>query len=157
MDVIPTSALVERGSLFLSVFVAALLFCYVVYQRFLHPLAKYPGPLLASLTDLWQVNEFLSQRQTQRLTALHHKYGPIVRYGPDKISVTQEESIRLVYPNSGGKIQKTEFYDAFGGMLPNLFALRNEAVSIVETSVHITLTRYRSMAEGGATCPIASP
>src|SRR4030081_1967808 len=30
------------------------LVCYVVYQRFLHPLASYPGPLAASLTNIWK-------------------------------------------------------------------------------------------------------
>jgi len=52
---------------------------YAVYQRFLHPLAQYPGPFWASITDLWQVFEFLSLKQPYRLTELHKRYGPVVR------------------------------------------------------------------------------
>ena len=94
---------------------------YVVYQRFFHPLAKYPGPFLASITDLWQVCQFLTLRQPYHLTQLHEKYGPFVRYGPDKMSVTCESAIPLLYQKGGRRMPKTEFYDAYGAKHPNVF------------------------------------
>ena len=100
---------------------------YVVYHRFLHPLAKFPGPFWASITDLWQVREFLSLQQPYNLTNLHQKYGPVVRYGPDKISVTLEEAVPLIYQASSKSLPKTEVYDAFGGAHPNVFGTRDEA------------------------------
>lgn len=85
---------------------------YIAYQRFLHPLAKYPGPFLASLTDLWQVHQFMTLRQPCHLTELHQKYGPIVRYGPGKLSITEESAIPLIYQKGSRMMPKTEFYDA---------------------------------------------
>lgn len=109
--------------------IAVLLIVYVFYQRFFHPLAKYPGPFLASLTDLWQVNQFLSLQQPYNLTRLHEKHGPIVRYGPDKLSITHESAIPTIYQSSARLMPKTEFYDAYGAAHPNVFGMRDEAVS----------------------------
>ncbi|EXJ54897.1 uncharacterized protein A1O5_12963 [Cladophialophora psammophila CBS 110553] len=100
---------------------------YIVYQRCFHPLAKYPGPFLASLTDLWQVYQFLTLKQPYRLTELHEKYGPFVRYGPDKLSTTCESAISLVFQKGGRHMPKTEFYDAYGAAHPNVFGMRDEA------------------------------
>ncbi|KAI1614678.1 putative benzoate 4-monooxygenase cytochrome P450 [Exophiala viscosa] len=101
---------------------------YVVYQRFLHPLAKYPGPFLASLTDVWQAHQFMTLQQPYYLTKLHEKHGPIVRYGPDKLSVTDEACIPIIYQKSGKSMPKTEFYDAYGAAHPNVFGMRNENI-----------------------------
>ncbi|CAK7209401.1 hypothetical protein SBRCBS47491_000429 [Sporothrix bragantina] len=99
---------------------------YVVYQRWFHPLAKYPGPFWASITDVWQVREFLSLRQPYRLTDLHEKYNsPFVRYGPDKISITTEDAIPLLFQKGGRHYPKTEFYDAYGAKTPNVFGMRD--------------------------------
>lgn len=99
---------------------------YIVYQRYFHPLAKYPGPFWASITDLWQVSEFLSLQQPYNLTDLHEKYNsPFVRYGPDKISITTEDAIPLLYQKGGRHYPKTEFYDAYGAKTPNVFGMRD--------------------------------
>ncbi|KAL2816661.1 cytochrome P450 [Aspergillus granulosus] len=110
---------------------------YVTYQRCLHPLAKHPGPFLASLTDLWQVHQFLSLKQPYNLTKLHERYGPIVRYGPDKLSITQESAIPIIYQKSGRSMPKTEFYDAYGAAHPNVFGMRDAAM-------HSTRRRHMS-------------
>jgi hypothetical protein len=114
------------------------LFVYIIYQRFLHPLSKYPGPFLASLTDVWQVWQFLTLRQPYHLTELHSKYGPLVRYGPDKVSVTCEIAIPLLYRKGGRSMPKTEFYDAYGAQHPNVFGMRDEDVPLQPLG-HLTL------------------
>ncbi|KEF54633.1 uncharacterized protein A1O9_09075 [Exophiala aquamarina CBS 119918] len=121
---------------------------YVVYQRFIHPLARYPGPFWASLTDIWQVLEFLSLKQPYRLTELHEKYGPVVRYGPDKISITHESSVQVIYQKSSRALPKTEYYDAFGGAHPNVFGTRDEAHHSVRRrhmSHAFSMTNIKSM------------
>lgn len=104
---------------------------YVIYQRYFHPLARFPGPFLASVTDLWQVYQFLTLRQPYNLTELHAKYGQFVRYGPDKLSITAEDAVPSIYQKGGRTMPKTEYYDAFGAAHPNVFGMRDEAVRIV--------------------------
>ncbi|KAK2606805.1 hypothetical protein N8I77_005531 [Diaporthe amygdali] len=99
---------------------------YVVYQVYFHPLARFPGPFLASVTDLWQVHQFLTLRQPYNLTDLHAKYGQFVRYGPDKLSITAEDAIPSIYQKRGRMMPKTEYYDAFGAAHPNVFGMRDE-------------------------------
>lgn len=103
---------------------------YVTYQRYFHPLARFPGPFLASLTDLWQVQQFLTLKQPYNLTELHERYGEFVRYGPDKLSVTCEDAIAPLYQKGGRAFPKTEFYDAYGSTHPNVFGMRDEEVSM---------------------------
>lgn len=114
---------IALGALFFSIA------SYVLYQRFFHPLARYPGPFLASLTDLWQVHQFMTLKQPYNLTELHEKHGSIVRYGPDKLSITDEEAIKSIYQSGAKYMPKTEFYDAYGAAHPNIFGMRDESVS----------------------------
>jgi hypothetical protein len=95
----------DIGGSLLAIFALA----YIVYQRYLHPLAKYPGPFLASFTDLWQVNQFLSLQQPYNLTKLLTKYGPIVRYGPDKLSITHKSAIPVIYQKVLGLCPRRSF------------------------------------------------
>lgn len=113
-----------------GLFLALILIVYSIYQRYLHPLAKYPGPFLACLTDLWQVYQFLTLKQPYNLTELHAKYGPIVRYGPDKLSITHEGAIQAIYQKGGRGMPKTECYDAYGAAHPNVFGMRDEEVRL---------------------------
>lgn len=101
---------------------------YVVYQCFFHPLARYPGPFLAKITDIWQVYQFLTLQQPYNLTELHEKYGPFVRYGPDKLSTTCEEAVTIIYQKGGRHMPKTEYYAAFGAATPNIFGMRDESL-----------------------------
>ncbi|OJJ62822.1 hypothetical protein ASPSYDRAFT_144222 [Aspergillus sydowii CBS 593.65] len=126
------SLLVAGGSV-----ITASIVIYVVYQRCLHRLAKYPGPFLASLTDLWQAHQFFTLQQPYNLTKLHEKYGPVVRYGPDKLSVTYESAIPIIYQKSARSMPKTEFYDAYGAAHPNVFGMRDE-------TLHSTRRRHMS-------------
>ena len=103
---------------------------YVIYQRYFHPLARFPGPFLACLTDLWQVCQFLNLKQPYNLTDLHAQHGEFVRYGPDKLSVTCEDAITPLYQKGGKSFPKTEFYDAYGAAHPNVFGMRDEEVRL---------------------------
>jgi hypothetical protein len=123
--------IIEHPKLLLLGFPLVYIIAYIFYQRHLHPLSKFPGPFLASLTDLWQVHQFLTLQQPYNLTELHEKYGVFVRYGPDKLSCTDESAIPIIYQKGGRQMPKTEYYDAFGAAHPNIFGTRDEAVSIL--------------------------
>lgn len=64
-------------------------------------LRAYPGPFIASLTDLWLLNTFW-RNQPWRNTSkeLHNKYGPIVRYGPNRLMFSSPSSIPIILSTS---------------------------------------------------------
>ena len=101
---------------------------YVLYQRWFHPLAKYPGPFVASFTDLWKVYQMAKTQMPYRLTELHEQYGPIIRTGPNSLSFTDPAAIAPIY-QSGRAMEKTAFYDSFTTFNPNVFGTRDEDVS----------------------------
>ena len=49
--------------------------CWIVYARFFHPLAKYPGPFLASISRLWLLLQVASANVDQTQRELHKKHG----------------------------------------------------------------------------------
>lgn len=62
---------------------------------------------------------------------LHHKYGPLVRVGPNHVSVSDPEAVKVIYGINTG-FTKTGFYPIQQAMLegktmPNLFSVRDEA------------------------------
>ena len=69
---------------------------------FNHGLNKYPGPLLASLTDLWRFFDVLGRRPDITLIELHRQKGNIVRLGPNALSFGDPLALKAIYgPNKG--------------------------------------------------------
>lgn len=63
----------------------ALLVAHIAYNRFFHPLAKVPGPILASITPPWIVWQAFHQRRPRLDLKLHKQYGTVVRISPNEI------------------------------------------------------------------------
>lgn len=147
-----------RPFLLIGLVTTVALGAYILYWRYIHPLAKYPGPFLASLTDIWQSYQFLTLRQPYHLTELHERYGPIVRYGPDKLSITEEAAIPAIYQKGARFMPKTEFYDAYGAAHPNVFGMRDETVSrmAMRKVSHALTDISRCILLEGVTCRTAS-
>jgi len=82
---------------------------WVGYARLLHPLKHVPGPLFASITRLWIVYHVLRGDMDVVQRALHQRYGPLVRIGPDEIACADPEAIRKIYPTSK-PLTKASFY-----------------------------------------------
>lgn len=57
-----------------SVLVAAFL-CRCIYNRYFHPLAKFPGPFLASISDLNNALQYFSGQEHLVDWEMHKKYG----------------------------------------------------------------------------------
>jgi hypothetical protein len=83
-------------------------FTYIVYMRYLHPLAKYPGPLLASLTNLWKAYTMYQGQMEYVIRELHDKYGAIVRIGPNDLVISHPDAIKQIYL-AGKAFQKVLF------------------------------------------------
>lgn len=110
-----------------SLLLWVLLSGYVSYMRLLHPLARYPGPVLASLTNIWKAYYVYRLDLHEKLVELHKQHGPVVRIGPNHLHFWNGEAISTIY-KGGRKMGKTEFYDAFTAFNPNLFGGTDEDV-----------------------------
>ncbi|KAG8676490.1 hypothetical protein FPOAC1_002494 [Fusarium poae] len=86
---------------------SSLLVFPIVYRLWLHPLRRVPGPRLAAITTQWQVRKIRAGKPF--LQDVHEKYGPVVRIGPNRISVSSEEGFNKIY-NSTKAFQKSDWY-----------------------------------------------
>src|ERR1700761_6119001 len=68
-----------------------------LYNRYGRGLSNIPGPLLASLSDIWLFVHYWRRKGLEEY-ALHKTYNsPLLRLGPRTISVSDAESIRIIY------------------------------------------------------------
>lgn len=74
--------------------IVSLVFVLVRYRRLRH----IPGPLLPSLTDLWLQSKVWRGTNTAKIVPeLHQKYGPVVRWGPNRVSFASPAAILDIY------------------------------------------------------------
>ncbi|PKX94040.1 putative cytochrome P450 pisatin demethylase [Aspergillus novofumigatus IBT 16806] len=101
----------------------------VVYLCYFHPLARYPGPWFAQLSNAWRLVIFFSGRHHLIEQRLHAKYGRVVRVAPNWLSFSSLEDFEVIY-GFNKAIEKDGFYD-FGrnrGSRPeSIFAAKTEA------------------------------
>ena len=69
----------------------------VTYGITLHPLAKFPGPLLAKVTELYPLYRSIVGDRHLTIWRLHEKHGDFVRYGPNQISVDTATGLKAIY------------------------------------------------------------
>ncbi|KAI1261137.1 cytochrome P450 [Xylariaceae sp. FL1019] len=84
---------------------AATLCCY---RLFLHPLKRYPGPLLAKLSNIR--NGYHAVRQDLHLVTAsdHLKYGQVVRHGPNKLVFNTARALHDIYASN--RVVKSHVY-----------------------------------------------
>ncbi|KAL2130086.1 hypothetical protein VTI74DRAFT_6924 [Chaetomium olivicolor] len=99
--------------------------CLVVYRLFFHPLAKYPGPFLAKLTDAYMLYYAWKGDRHLEFWRLHEKYGKFVRFGPNSLSVNSNTALKEIY-GFRANVRKAEFYDAFVHPAPNTHNARDK-------------------------------
>ncbi|KJX96635.1 cytochrome P450 monooxygenase like protein [Zymoseptoria brevis] len=87
-------------------------FGIAVYRIWFHPLAKYPGPLLAKITDLHSTYHALKGNRHLEFWRNHEKYGPVYRFGPNSVSFNSNTALKDIY-GFKSNVQKAEFYQAF--------------------------------------------
>lgn len=82
-----------------SVIVLSLIF-YTVYKTvvtvhnvFFGPLSKFPGPKLRAFTNTFEICSMVSGNDNIDRPALHRKYGPVVRVGPNTLSFAGGETV----------------------------------------------------------------
>ncbi|KAF8888085.1 cytochrome P450 [Infundibulicybe gibba] len=88
-------------------FLASLSVSVVIYRLSpWHPLAQYPGPVLARLSKWWMAYWIGKGNRHSLIQQLHAQYGPWLRIGPNEISVAHSAAIRPIY----GKMFRAPFY-----------------------------------------------
>ncbi|KZL80355.1 isotrichodermin c-15 hydroxylase [Colletotrichum incanum] len=73
------------------------------YNLFLHPLRKFPGPVLQRASPLVWAWQHASGHQAFRTQQHHDRYGPIVRIGPNHLTFTNVNAWKEIYGFQVGK------------------------------------------------------
>ncbi|KAI0550397.1 cytochrome P450 [Xylaria curta] len=93
----------------------ALVLGYIVQRLIrsvLSPLRSVPGPFLARCGDLWYLWHVKNGRWEMRDIELHRKHGAIVRYGPNRYSISDPEALNIIYGH-GTRFAKSSWYNAW--------------------------------------------
>ncbi|KAJ4365024.1 hypothetical protein N0V83_008640 [Neocucurbitaria cava] len=108
------SLLASPWLLLLSIFGS--LFFYIslviIYRVTLHPLARYPGPFLAKITDIYLAYYAYKGSRHLAFQRAHLQYGPYVRLGPNLLSVNTATGLKSIY-GFRSNVRKASFYEAF--------------------------------------------
>lgn len=107
-----------------------------MYQLFLHPLSKYPGPFLAKISHFPRLYQTLKGTRHENLLELHRKYGAYVRYGPDHVSINSVSALEQIYGHRAN-VQKSSWYDVYYSI--SIF-------NAIDKSVHARKKRVMSQA-----------
>ncbi|RDL38715.1 putative cytochrome P450 67 [Venustampulla echinocandica] len=83
-----------------------------IYRIYLHPLSKYPGPFLAKITDWYSVYHAWKGDRHLEFWRCHETYGPIVRFGPNSLSINTNTALKTIYGHRAN-VQKSQFYSVF--------------------------------------------
>lgn len=75
--------------------------CYVIFQPYLK-LRHIPGPLWARFTNLQRVLWVQSRRAHVLHQQVHEKFGNVVLFGPNMVSVSDPAAIAAIYPTRAG-------------------------------------------------------
>jgi hypothetical protein len=76
------------------------LFARLIYNRYGYGITSVPGPFWAPCTDFWRLLVVWGRRPELKHIQLHEKYGPLVRLGPNVVSVSDPEAIRVIYSHT---------------------------------------------------------
>lgn len=77
--------------------VGLLLVVKLLWDIYISPLGKIPGPLFAKITNFWRVIQNHRGHADAIHLELHRKYGSAVRIGPNCVSISDPTLIRTIY------------------------------------------------------------
>ncbi|KAG8169791.1 hypothetical protein KVR01_000536 [Diaporthe batatas] len=80
---------------------AALIVAYclarAVYNLHFHPLARYPGPKLAAITDAWWAYSSITGKYPWIIEKVIKQYGDVVRIAPNELVFLKPEAAKDIY------------------------------------------------------------
>lgn len=107
----------------ISFLLLLLLYKYLIAPVFLSPLSKIPNAHFSTpVSSQWIDSERKGCSGTRTIYSLHQKHGPIVRLGPNELSVCTPAALRTIYV---GGFEKTRWYfDLFSNYgTPNIVSM----------------------------------
>ncbi|KAF2997744.1 hypothetical protein E8E14_004496 [Neopestalotiopsis sp. 37M] len=112
-------------------------------------LRRIPGPFLAKVTDLWRLFDHWRGTHVETQRALHEKYGPAVRIGPNAVSLSDPALLKTVY-STRGEFAKSDHYSvtdgsAHGQRVSTIFSTRSHAFHTQKTAPIAKLYSLPSM------------
>jgi hypothetical protein len=78
---------------------------FLASNYFTHGLNRYPGPLLATLTDWWRFFDVYGRRPEITHIKLHRQHGDVVRLGPNVLSFSDPAAIKQIYGLNRGFVK----------------------------------------------------
>jgi cytochrome P450 len=83
----------------------------IVYNLFLHPLRKFPGPVAQRASRLPWAYMHARGQQAFRTQKSHEEYGPVVRVGPNHLSFTDPRAWKDIYAyRAAGEMAKADAF-----------------------------------------------
>ncbi|KAK5170590.1 uncharacterized protein LTR77_005179 [Saxophila tyrrhenica] len=101
--------------------IVSLVLLWYVGSFIASPLREYPGPFLAKFTDWWRVANTVDSHNIA--LRLHEKYGPVVRMGPNVLSISDATYAKIIYSTRGNYL-KSDYY-AVNDIIQNGFRIQN--------------------------------
>ena len=85
-----------------------LLYRYVIHPAFVSPLSKIPNAhFTVPFLPLWMWWKRRKGTENHTIYSLHQRHGPVVRVGPNELSVNSIDGLRTIYI---GGFEKTDWY-----------------------------------------------
>ncbi|KAI0786227.1 cytochrome P450 [Abortiporus biennis] len=103
---------------------------YILTYRLspMHPLAGYPGPLLAKVSKIWIVFHGRDGNQHRVIQDLHRTYGDVVRIGPNELSFANAFAIMPLMGTTGAAKGPNWQGRTLFAPIPSLVSLRDNAI-----------------------------
>ncbi|KAJ5789848.1 benzoate 4-monooxygenase cytochrome P450 [Penicillium psychrosexuale] len=97
----------------------------VLYRLTFHPLARYPGPLLGRVTNLYAAYHAWKGDIHTDIWRCHQRYGDHIRYAPDRLTFNTAQAITDIY-GIGSRVRKSKVYETLVHQAPNTLTLRDK-------------------------------
>ncbi|OXV07109.1 hypothetical protein Egran_05126 [Elaphomyces granulatus] len=112
-----------------TVAVVFLLRC--LYNLYLHPLSKFPGPKLAAIGSFYEFYYDVIKDGTflWKTEEMHRKYGPIIRVNANELHIRDPQYYSTIYAGSGRRVNK--YPDAVAA-----YTVPRASLATVEHDIH---------------------
>ncbi len=82
---------------------------WLIRNRYYNGLNEYPGPFIASLTDIWRLYEVWGRQFEVTHRKLHAQHGDVVRLGPNTLSFADPKALKTIYGLNKGFVKVRDF------------------------------------------------